>query len=257
MLTIALTWSMAAAFSVGSLSSSSSAARRTSKLKPPCFSPLPKETRIPYSQLFADSSESSSSSITDRVQSLVYEAVERVGCSVPPSDAVEVAVKGDRIIVTVLTESFLGETEESGDDEDFELNLDEDIPLEEDGSDEATSFETPTGIDVTQLARTINQVLDEQALEIAEQYSIEVTTPGASDELVGQVMFDAYKGFDVICEFVDPKKKNSKRPQISGRLVERNEDTTIINIKGRMKKIPNENVISVRLPKAKKEKGVK
>ena len=110
---------------------------------------------------------------------------------------------------------------------------------------------------MTQLARTINQVLDEQALEIAEQYSIEVTTPGASDELVGQVMFDAYKGFDVICEFVDPKKKNSKRPQISGRLVERNEDTTIINIKGRMKKIPNENVISVRLPKAKKEKGVK
>ena len=181
----------------------------------------------------------------------------------PPSDAVEVAVKGDRIIVTVLTDSFLGETEEPGDDEDFELDLEEDTPLEEDGSDEATSFETssavptPTGIDVTQLARTINQVLDEQALEIAEQYSIEVTTPGASDELVGQVMFDAYKGFDVICEFVDPKKKNNKRPQISGRLVERNEDTTIINIKGRMKKIPNENVISVRLPKAKKEKGVK
>jgi hypothetical protein len=40
---------------------------------------------------------------------------------------------------------------------------------------------------------------------------------------------------------------------IEGRLVERNEEYTILNLKGRMKKLPNEQVRSVKLPKAKKE----
>lgn len=68
-------------------------------------------------------------------------------------------------------------------------------------------------------------------------------------------MFEAYRGFDVICRYEDPKK--NKIAEIAGRLHDRTDEITVINIKGRMKKIKNELIESVRLPKAKKEKGVK
>ena len=61
------------------------------------------------------------------------------------------------------------------------------------------------------------------------------------------------KGFDVICQQEDPKTKKVK--QVEGRLVERNNEFTIINVKGRVKKMKNSTVLSVKLPKAKKEKG--
>ena len=63
------------------------------------------------------------------------------------------------------------------------------------------------------------------------------------------------KGFDVICRYEDPKAKKGAK-EIQGRLVERNDQVTIINMKGRMKKIKNDLVVFVKLPKAKKEKGV-
>lgn len=68
-------------------------------------------------------------------------------------------------------------------------------------------------------------------------------------------MFEAYKGFDVICRYDDPKK--NKVTEILGRLHDRTEEITVINIKGRMKKIKNESIQSLKLPKAKKEKGAK
>mmetsp|Transcript_28812 Transcript_28812/g.54164 ORF Transcript_28812/g.54164 Transcript_28812/m.54164 type:complete len:130 (-) Transcript_28812:288-677(-) len=120
----------------------------------------------------------------------------------------------------------------------------------------STISETTNGVvDVTQLAKAINAALDDNeiGLLIAETHEIEVTTPGASNELVGDIMFQAYKGFEVQCQFQDPKKKTNKT--IEGRLVERNDEFTVINIKGRMKKINNDMVVSVKLPKAKKEKG--
>ncbi len=116
--------------------------------------------------------------------------------------------------------------------------------------------ESQNEFSLTLLARAINQILDDDGmgLAIAEVHSIEVTTPGVSDELVpGTPQFDAFKGFEVIVQQLDPKKKKVKT--IEGRLVERNDEFTIINIKGRMKKMKNETVQSVRLPKAKKEKG--
>jgi ribosome maturation factor RimP len=116
----------------------------------------------------------------------------------------------------------------------------------------------PRGVDLTQLARSINAGLDDGedgiGYAIAETHEIEVTTPGASDELTGDIMFRAYKGFDVICQQRDNKTKKIKT--VEGRLVERNEEFIIINIKGRIKKMKNDTVVSVRLPKAKKEKGL-
>ena len=110
---------------------------------------------------------------------------------------------------------------------------------------------------------------------IAEVFAIEVTTPGVADELLeivkthGPEILNAYRGFDVIVKQYDknmkPKKKKKKTgggasnedkiKTIEGKLVERTAEHTIINIKGRMKKLKNETVLSLKLPKAKKEKG--
>jgi len=68
-------------------------------------------------------------------------------------------------------------------------------------------------------------------------------------------MFKAYKGFDVLATFIDPKKKTQKT--IEGKLHERNNEFTVINIKGRLKNIKNQMLVSVKLPKPKKEKGAR
>jgi ribosome maturation factor RimP len=131
-----------------------------------------------------------------------------------------------------------------------EVNSEEDMgPVEE--------ADQSRGIDIAALARAINAALDDEGVgfAIAESHEIEVTTPGASDELQGPVMFKAYKGFDVLATFIDPKKKTQKT--IEGKLHERNNEFTVINIKGRLKNIKNQMLVSVKLPKPKKEKGAR
>ncbi|KAG7336642.1 ribosome maturation factor rimP [Nitzschia inconspicua] len=183
-------------------------------------------------------------------------------------DQISVEWKPGRIVVTVRGNVFLSNDEEIEDDglEDFDEEevdpLEEDLEFEDDDEteeEEEQEFEqTPSasssGVDVTQLARAINMALDDDGVgfQIAETHEIEVTTPGASNELTG-IMFQAYKGFEVMTDFQDPKTKKVKT--IEGRLVERNDEFTVLNIKGRMKKIKNDMVLSVKLPKAKKEKG--
>ena len=162
---------------------------------------------------------------------LIYQAASLCGAT---KEQIDIAWKGGRIVVTVHGNVYVSN------------------PLDE--SDSLVDNDGPsTGVDVTALARAINAALDDNGtgLAIAEAHEIVVTTPGASDELSG-IMFESYKGFDVIVEHQDPKKNTIKR--IEGRLVERNDEFTIINIKGRMKKLKNQDVISVKLPKAKKEK---
>ena len=213
-------------------------------------------------------------------------------CGIVKDDDLTIEWKADRIVVTVRGQVFVSAVEAEEGDEDFMLMMeddgeDDDEEDEEDddydsvdgdeGEDEellldgammddseetdksttTTSTSSPRGVDVAALARAINSALDDGGigLMIAEAHEIEVTTPGVSDELEGQIMFEAYKGFDVICQQRDVKTNKIK--QVEGRLVERNDEFTILNIKGRMKKMENDTVLSVKLPKAKKEKGVK
>ena len=166
------------------------------------------------------------------------------------AENISVEWKPGRIIVTVKGNVYLSNPNDD-DDEDI---IDDDIP--EGFEPEAPSSSLQEGaVDVTKLARAINNAFNDDGigLQIAETHEIEVTTPGASNLIEGDVMFEAYKGFEVFCDFQDPKTKKIKK--IEGRLVERNDEHTIINIKGRMKKIKNDMVLSVALPKAKKEKG--
>ena len=209
---------------------------------------------------------------------LIYQAGKAIGA---PKEALTIEWKNDKIVVTVDSEAaFLSSLssdsdedwdEEEGDgdnysvdddDADFELFDDDEILSEEDFDD---AFDGG-GIDVTELARTINRVLEDDGingsgvgLTIAQKHSIEVTTPGSSDEIRGDVMFEAYKGFDVICVFKDIRKKDKQEieKEITGRLVERVGDKTTFNLKGRMKSIKNDKIVYVKLPTAKREKGAR
>lgn len=183
----------------------------------------------------------------DRGNQLIRQAAIDCGC-VNPEEDLTVEWKPDKIIVTLSTTGYVGDLDEEEAEEIFDEK--------DDGIDDVGEATGPiSGVDVTALARAINAAFgqDEAAGQwIAETHEIEVTTPGASDELVGAIMFEAYKGFDVICQQQDLKTKNIKK--VEGRLVERNDEFTIVNIKGRIKKMKNNTVLSVRLPKAKKEK---
>lgn len=105
------------------------------------------------------------------------------------------------------------------------------------------------------LAQAILDALEEREedLQILSRHELILTSPGASDVLETQRQFDAYRGFDVIVETQDPWESNRT---LKGKLVSRNAMDVIINKKGRMVTIPLNFVKCVRLPPAKREKGV-
>ena len=179
---------------------------------------------------------------------LIYKAARLCGAS---EENVAIEWKPGRVVVQVSGDSVyvaapLEEREAAV------LAVEE---YDDDDDDDETTL-PPNGIDVSAVARAINAAMDDEdgvGSEIAATHEIEVTTPGSGDELTGQIMFDAYKGFGVIVQHQDPKTNKTKT--IEGSLVERNAEFTVINIKGRMKKLKNADVVSVKLPRAKKEKG--
>ena len=175
-------------------------------------------------------------------------------------------------------------------DDDFEEEDFESIGLPENEDDEQQQQQSSQRklIDLTQIARTINEYLsqdgeDSLSYKIAQLHEIEVTTPEFDNVLrstIGGVnMFEVYKGFDVIVDYWDvPKKKKKKKSNnnksnydsdeeeeeeqtkmkkvIEGKLVGRDEEkgVTMINVKGRIVKIKNDVIEFVKLPKAKREK---
>ena len=158
--------------------------------------------------------------------------------------------------------------------------------------DSTTTQGSGTTIDLTLIARTINDLLaadgeDSPSFRIAKLHEIEVTTPPFDNVLRGKLMFENYKGFDVLVEhYEEPKKKKKKlssksqknglggedndsdedkvveQPKLTiteGKLIGRDyeKEVTMVNVKGRVVKIKNDTIESVSLPKAKHEKGVK
>ncbi|VEU36520.1 unnamed protein product [Pseudo-nitzschia multistriata] len=189
-------------------------------------------------------------------ENAIFQAAKECGMNFDEENGnrLEIEWKAGTIIVSVHGEVSLREVSEDG-----EYADEEGTPCEDEEEEIVdTNNEMDEKFSLTLLARTINRILDDDGtgLLIAEAHSIEVTTPGVSDVLVpGTPQFEAFMGFEVIVEFMDSKKKKVKT--IEGRLYDYNDDQTVINIKGRMKKLKNEAVMSVRLPKAKKEKGVR
>ena len=75
-------------------------------------------------------------------------------------------------------------------------------------------------------------------------YVLEITSQGVSDELISERDFKTFKGFPVNVEL---NQKYSKIKFMNGLLYEKSKDYLAINIKGKIKKIPFDEVLRISL----------
>ena len=75
-------------------------------------------------------------------------------------------------------------------------------------------------------------------------YVLEISSQGVSDELTSDKDFKTFKGFPVNVEL---NQKNSKIKNLNGLLYEKAKDYLAINIRGKIKKIPLDEVLSINL----------
>ena len=72
---------------------------------------------------------------------------------------------------------------------------------------------------------------------------LEISSQGVSDELTSERDFKTFKGFPVNVEL----NQNSKIKFLNGLLYEKSKDYLAINIKGKIKKIPLDEVLRINL----------
>lgn len=101
----------------------------------------------------------------------------------------------------------------------------------------ATADDCATASDV------VGTVLDRAEFG-GDGYTLEVSTPGASDVLTAEHEFEAFKGFPVRVTTTEVFKK---RNVFEGKLVGRTEDAVRVGVKGRVVGVPREIVAEVRL----------
>jgi len=75
-------------------------------------------------------------------------------------------------------------------------------------------------------------------------YVLEISSQGVSDELTSERDFKTFKGFPVNVEL---NQKNSKIKFLNGLLYEKSKDYLAINIKGKIKRIPFDEVLKISL----------
>ena len=75
-------------------------------------------------------------------------------------------------------------------------------------------------------------------------YVLEISSQGVSDELTSERDFKTFKGFPVNVQL---NQKNSKKKFLIGLLYEKSKDYLAINIKGKIKKIPFDEVLKISL----------
>jgi len=75
-------------------------------------------------------------------------------------------------------------------------------------------------------------------------YVLEISSQGVSDELTSERDFKTFKGFPVNVEL---NQKKSKIKFLNGLLYEKSKDFLAINIKGKIKKIPFDEVLKISL----------
>ena len=76
------------------------------------------------------------------------------------------------------------------------------------------------------------------------RYVLEISSQGVSDELISNRDFKTFKGFPVRVEL---NQNNSKIKNLNGLLYEKSNDYLAINIKGKIQKIPFNEVMKVSL----------
>ena len=75
-------------------------------------------------------------------------------------------------------------------------------------------------------------------------YVLEISSQGVSDELTSERDFKTFKGFPVNVQL---NQQNSKKKFLNGLLYEKSKDYLAINIKGKIKKIPFDEVLKISL----------
>ncbi len=79
---------------------------------------------------------------------------------------------------------------------------------------------------------------------LKEPYVLEISSQGISEDLNSDRDFLTFHGFPVEVNFRDEKESQT---HLSGLLHERSDKHVLLNIKGRIKRIPREDIICVRL----------
>ena len=98
--------------------------------------------------------------------------------------------------------------------------------------DDCSKFNTPASIEI------------ENSNLLNCSYVVEISSQGVSDELTSERDFKTFKGFPVNVEL---NQKNSKIKNLNGLLYEKSKDYLAINIKGKIKKIPFNEVLRISL----------
>jgi len=98
--------------------------------------------------------------------------------------------------------------------------------------DDCTLFNTPASEEI------------EKSNLLNCSYVLEISSQGVSDELTSDRDFKTFKGFPVNVEL---NQKNSKIKFLNGLLYEKSKDYLAINIKGKIKKIPFDEVLRISL----------
>jgi hypothetical protein len=187
--------------------------------------------------------------------------------SAPPEEDTDDILLDDGLLLDDEDNVWLDNNEDQMLEDQLDMESDDIESMEEEEEDDHVSQETNilAKNDITTIARAINAALElggvgSLGYDFASRNEIEVTTPGASNILSG-VMFQSYRGFDVQVYLLDQESENSrtrlKKRQSStmmeGKLIEKTNEHVVLNQKGRIKKIHNELIDYVSLPKSKKE----
>ena len=98
--------------------------------------------------------------------------------------------------------------------------------------DDCSKFNTPA----------YNEIENSNLLNCS--YVLEISSQGVSDDLTSERDFKTFKGFPVNVEL---NQKNSKIKNLNGLLYEKSKDYLAINIKGKIKKIPFNEVLRISL----------
>ena len=97
--------------------------------------------------------------------------------------------------------------------------------------------------DCARFSSAMGEALDSNAL-LSEAYVLEISSPGIGEQLKTDRDFLTFRGFPVK---VIHRDADTTEHHLDGLLLERNDDVLQINIRGRIKRIPRDDVISVRL----------
>ena len=97
--------------------------------------------------------------------------------------------------------------------------------------------------DCAEFSTVLGEALESSEL-LKEAYVLEISSPGIGEQLSDDRDFKTFRGFPVEASFRD---KDGYKKRIEGLLLERDETTLQINIQGRIKRLPRDCVIAVRL----------